>query len=79
MGRWWEIHQSKAKLNVIVCLGLTLSGGFLICSDQMQSLLVSVHSKIMSVNGLCDASRLKFVVWVIALDPEERLKKVTPW
>lgn len=31
----------------------------------------------MSVNGLRDASWLKFVVWLLALDPEEWLKKVT--
>lgn len=31
----------------------------------------------MSVNGLRDASWLKFVVRLLALDPEERLKKVT--
>lgn len=60
-----------------MCHGLTLSGGFLICSDQMQSLLVSTHPRIMPVNGLRDASWLKFVVWLLALDPEEWLKKVT--
>lgn len=32
----------------------------------------------MSVNGLDDVSWLKFVVWVVALDPEERLNKATP-
>lgn len=62
-------------MNVTVCLGLPLPGGFLVCSDQTLSLLVSVRPRMMSVNGPDDASWLKSVVWGIVLDPEEWLKK----
>lgn len=45
---------------------------------QMQSLLVSINPRVVSVNSLGDDSWLKFVVSVIVLD-EKSNSVVSPW
>lgn len=64
---------------LLCALGLLSLLGFSCVQIKCCLLLVSVRPRMMSVTSLDDVSWLKFVVWVVALDPEEWLNKETPW